>query len=272
MLEEALKAFPGTFEILFQKRFWPHKEEAGGFFVARIRKTASLQETERSQEKALRKSAYNEDLAVCSPTEERMVRASLTSLGADNLLEENRYVFFKYKSDILAVRNFPGIKEIAKSRYFIRFGERIGRLESHGLEPNWILGKNRVLSGVARYELPDEVVLDRYLKGAEVVMSAGISELQEGFSEVPGAQEVLSNEHREALAREKVASESSMRTYAPGTSESSNASDAARTSESSSNSAFSGPIQLFFRGRPIGLEYAKNGLVSNRFPKEWRRR
>lgn len=48
VLEEVLTAFPGTFEILFQKRFWPHKEEAGGFFVARIRKIAPLQETERS--------------------------------------------------------------------------------------------------------------------------------------------------------------------------------------------------------------------------------
>jgi len=177
VLEEVAAAFPGTFEILFQKRFWPHKEEAGGFFVARIRKIAPLQETERSGEKALRKAASNEDLGVCSPTEDRMIRASLTTLGAEDLLENNAYIFFKYKSDILAVRNFPGIKEIAGSRYFIRFGERIGRLESHGLEPNWILGKNRMLAGVARYELKDEVELSAYLKGAEIAMkdSTGLS-------------------------------------------------------------------------------------------------
>lgn len=31
-----------AFEIIFQKKFWPHIDGTGGFFVAKIRKLQSL--------------------------------------------------------------------------------------------------------------------------------------------------------------------------------------------------------------------------------------
>lgn len=31
-----------AFEIIFQKKFWPHIDGTGGFFVAKIRKLRSL--------------------------------------------------------------------------------------------------------------------------------------------------------------------------------------------------------------------------------------
>ncbi len=34
--------YGNTFEILFQKKFWPHIDGTGGFFVAKIRKLQSL--------------------------------------------------------------------------------------------------------------------------------------------------------------------------------------------------------------------------------------
>jgi hypothetical protein len=34
--------YPGAFEIIFEKKFWPHIDKTGGFFVAKIRKIASI--------------------------------------------------------------------------------------------------------------------------------------------------------------------------------------------------------------------------------------
>jgi 16S rRNA C967 or C1407 C5-methylase (RsmB/RsmF family) len=34
--------YGNSFEIIFQKKFWPHIDGTGGFFVAKIRKLGSL--------------------------------------------------------------------------------------------------------------------------------------------------------------------------------------------------------------------------------------
>ncbi len=34
--------YGNAFEIVFQKKFWPHIDGTGGFFVAKIKKTKSL--------------------------------------------------------------------------------------------------------------------------------------------------------------------------------------------------------------------------------------
>ena len=34
--------YDDAFEIIFEKKFWPHIDKTGGFFVAKIRKTRSL--------------------------------------------------------------------------------------------------------------------------------------------------------------------------------------------------------------------------------------
>lgn len=49
-----------AFEILFQKKFWPHIDGTGGFFITKIRKTRSLP-TEGDREK---RGGTNEKLKV----------------------------------------------------------------------------------------------------------------------------------------------------------------------------------------------------------------
>lgn len=41
VLEDAREAFGDSIEVEFSKRFWPHLEIAGGFFVAKIRKLST---------------------------------------------------------------------------------------------------------------------------------------------------------------------------------------------------------------------------------------
>ena len=42
--------YPGAFEIIFEKKFWPHIDKTGGFFVAKIRKIASIKKEREESE------------------------------------------------------------------------------------------------------------------------------------------------------------------------------------------------------------------------------
>ena len=42
VIESIQLKYPGTFEIVYQKRFWPHIDGTGGFFVVKIRKVSSI--------------------------------------------------------------------------------------------------------------------------------------------------------------------------------------------------------------------------------------
>ena len=44
VLQSMQDKYGESFEILFQKKFWPHIDKTGGFFVAKIRKIQSLPE------------------------------------------------------------------------------------------------------------------------------------------------------------------------------------------------------------------------------------
>lgn len=73
---------------------------------------------------------------------------------------------------MLAVRKVDGVRELSETCYFLKFGERIGRLEEGRFEPNWILGKNRDLRNVTKLVLKDEKDLHRYLSGFEMDSNA----------------------------------------------------------------------------------------------------
>lgn len=42
VVNEIQSRYPESFEVLFEKRFWPHEEASGGFFVCKIRKNSPL--------------------------------------------------------------------------------------------------------------------------------------------------------------------------------------------------------------------------------------
>jgi 16S rRNA (cytosine1407-C5)-methyltransferase len=133
VLEGAMDAFPGSFEIVFQKRFWPHREGAGGFFVAKLKKIASSE----GSGKAFRTSP-NRDLGEMAERDSDKVRKALAELGTLDFASET-HDFFRYRNDVLAVRKVPGVREMTKTCYFLKFGERLGRFENGEFQPNWIL-------------------------------------------------------------------------------------------------------------------------------------
>lgn len=184
VLEGAAAAFPGTFEIVFQKRFWPHAEGAGGFFVAKLRKTAPVPDSGKTF-----RTSPNEALSKMGDRDSERVRQALAELGTSDFGPET-HDFFRYRNDVLAVRRIDGVENLVRKCYFLKFGERIGRLESGRFEPNWILGKNRRLAGVPERTLADDAELHRYLSGfePEIKENAGGSETPDGrAAESPNA-------------------------------------------------------------------------------------
>ncbi len=75
VLEAATSAFPGTFEVVFQKKFWPHLEGAGGFFVAKIKKTASAPDNGK-----VFRATGNENVSKMSEREADRIKEALKEL------------------------------------------------------------------------------------------------------------------------------------------------------------------------------------------------
>jgi hypothetical protein len=50
VVEKILSKYPETFEILFQKKFWPHIDKTGGFFITKIRKKKSIDSKKEREE------------------------------------------------------------------------------------------------------------------------------------------------------------------------------------------------------------------------------
>jgi 16S rRNA C967 or C1407 C5-methylase (RsmB/RsmF family) len=46
VINNILSKYPESFEILFEKKFWPHIDKTGGFFVVKLKKIQSLPEEE----------------------------------------------------------------------------------------------------------------------------------------------------------------------------------------------------------------------------------
>lgn len=42
VVDTIMKKYPETFEITFQKKFWPHIDKTGGFFVTKLKKLCSI--------------------------------------------------------------------------------------------------------------------------------------------------------------------------------------------------------------------------------------
>jgi hypothetical protein len=122
--------YSNTFEIIFQKKFWPHIDGTGGFFVAKIRKTASLnsekalENTDEMTEKEWKKSEiksqsnHNKEL--------KLFRGNISPWKTETDVE-----LYEHAGKILAVRNTDTGERIRDRVFLMRYGEQIGIVD-HG--------------------------------------------------------------------------------------------------------------------------------------------
>ena len=112
------KKYPECFEILYEKKFWPHKDKTGGFYVVKIRKVQSLENEARHLEES-----PNRDL-------ERYSRNIAPWVPAENI------ELYEHTGKILAIKNEKIVRHLLDTVYFMRFGEQVGSITGNNFIPN----------------------------------------------------------------------------------------------------------------------------------------
>lgn len=130
VIETIRDRYPESFEILFEKRFWPHEELSGGFFVCKIRKNKDILPDEKNTKK--HEVQKNEEIIPISKESERILTKFATQVGLD--LED--HLLFQFKKDILAIRKNQDFRPLLQELFFVRLGQKIGRIEDNVFTPD----------------------------------------------------------------------------------------------------------------------------------------
>ncbi|MDD2694261.1 MAG: hypothetical protein PHY14_05105 [Candidatus Gracilibacteria bacterium] len=153
-----MEKYPGAFEILFQKKYWPHIDKTGGFFVTKIQKIASLERKESEVDnswKTEKKSSF---------------KTSNTALGRfhgrlGEWKEIEGITLYEHEGKVLAVANAKVGEPLREKIFPMRYGEYIGNIVNGKYEPNIWAFPFLDTSNTEKYTLQDEVELDMYLRG-----------------------------------------------------------------------------------------------------------
>ncbi len=147
VLESIKQKYPNSFEIIYEKHFWPHIDHTGWFFVAKIRKISSLKIEEKPR--------------VISVNE-----AIKTYKGHfQNQILKDGIILYEHTGKILAVKKHRELENLRKQFYFMRFWEKIaaldeGRISFEPFAYRYIDTTSRTV-----YTINNEQELDRYLRG-----------------------------------------------------------------------------------------------------------
>jgi len=163
IIEAIATKYPESFEIVFQKRFWPHIDETWGFFVCRIRKIKSI-ELRKSDRPLL----SNTGIKNLSSHEENMINEFSKLSG----LDLTDYRVFKYEKDVLITNKSAPYRDMMDTVYFLRFGKRIGSFEWSEFIPNWHTGRDFLLPKLPIYIFESEQAMDNYLRGVDVIVTS----------------------------------------------------------------------------------------------------
>lgn len=153
VLESIKKKYPDSFEITYEKHFWPHIDHTGWFFVAKLHKIASIVTEEKSR-------SINVNDAI------KTYKGHL-----QNQIVKDDIILYEHTGKILAVKKQRELENLRKQFYFMRFWEKIASIDSWNitLEPF----AHRYIDTTSRtiYPIKNEQELDRYLRG-ELLESA----------------------------------------------------------------------------------------------------
>jgi len=145
IVQSMYEKYDNWFEILFQKKYWPHVDGTGGFFITKIRKLKSLEREEKSWPRGGR----NDKL--------RVFRGNISPWRI-----QDGVILYEHDKKILAVKNPPNwLNDI----YLMRFWEQIGAMENWRYEPNFRSTRYLQMSKVEIYDIHDDKILDDYLRG-----------------------------------------------------------------------------------------------------------
>lgn len=174
-IEILLKKYPGSFEVVFEKRFWPHIDETWWFFVCKIKKLKSIDYKYRPKDEL-----SNEKIKKLSTNDEKYIEKFSKKTWLN--LEELR--LFKYENEILAVKK-DSPYNIKDRLYFFRFGQKLGKIEWETFVPNYYIGRDFGILDLPKYNIIDENELDKYLRWAELQTEEKWDFIQIIYKETP---------------------------------------------------------------------------------------
>ena len=154
VVDAMMVKYPGTFEILFQKKWWPHIDKTGGFFVTKIRKTWTIEPKwsilpEKSNDEINRL----KDLQWL-PEHDRIGK---------------KMMYYRFRDKILTVRDHSLLEKIRMKYYFMRFWQIVAKIDTWYVLDH-IAGRILPLE-LPLLELADDEVLDRYLRGDPMIQT-----------------------------------------------------------------------------------------------------
>jgi 16S rRNA (cytosine1407-C5)-methyltransferase len=151
VINNILSKYPESFEILFEKKFWPHIDKTGGFFVVKLKKIQSLPEEEWQKR---------------IPSTNTELKKYTKSLH-DWIIQDDIQLY-EHHGKILAVRNAKNIEPLMSSIFLMRFGEKIGTIKEWTFVPNGKIYQYIQNPPERIYTLESEEELDIYLRGYNI--------------------------------------------------------------------------------------------------------
>lgn len=167
IIEYIEKKYPESFRVTYSKRFWPHVEKSGWFFVAKIEKLKSVETNFKKREAKNNKEIKKIDKASLEALSRFQKKYEL------DLWDSELYV---YKSDILAIKRNPDFWELINDLYLTRLGQRIGNIVNWEFTPNYYLARDYELKNAKKIEIKSLDEVYDYLKGKEIETSLELEE------------------------------------------------------------------------------------------------
>ncbi len=174
VVEKILSKYPETFEILFQKKFWPHIDKTGGFFITKIRKKKSIDSKKEREE-------TNTNLEI------KKVRCHISDWK-----EKDWITLYEHENKILAVKWSEIVSELQKKVFFMRFWEKVWYIREWKFFPTYKVLRCMVKKqNVESIDIQDEWNLDLYLRGYTIA-----SQWNEWYIQIMYDNQVISLEER----------------------------------------------------------------------------
>lgn len=164
VLDTMKTKYGNAIEILFQKKFWPHIDGTGGFFVAKIRKLQSLKIVEFKESTENRWKKPESKFQITSNKELRVFRGNISPWNI-----QEGITLYEHEWKILAIKNNNTGSSIIDKLFLMRYGEQIWTVE-HGKFIPW----NRAwrylqVNSVHTHTISSIEELDTYLRGEPIV-------------------------------------------------------------------------------------------------------
>lgn len=139
--------YSNTIEIIYEKKFWPHIDKTGWFFMAKI----------------IKKSPISENTLIQSKNFNTEIKTFHRNLWEWKIKENTSLL--SHRDKILAIKNLHIVQHLLDKMYFMRLGETIGFYENGKFKPNVRAYRDLQVEHLPKITLQNEEELDYYLRG-----------------------------------------------------------------------------------------------------------